>query len=518
MRKIKILLITLILPTLIFTNCYRKFDRKKLNIILILADDMSYFDLSCLGQKEFKTPNIDRLYHAGLFFSEAYCGSPECAPSRSTIMQGKHLGHSRVRLNNSVRGQDHLVDNDITIAEMMKVGGYATGFVGKWGLGLPGTEGTPDKQGFDFSYGYIDQLTAHGYYPNYLYENGKIVPFPENYGFDMERAYRHTRSKEGLNVYNERGELIPSGVKDPSKAKNSQNLIHGKALDFIRDNRNSSFFLYYATQLPHGPLIAPNLGDYKDEPWDMKHKEWAAMMAHLDRHIGELIDLTVELGIDKNTIFIFASDNGYSQWGYMGRPPYEDDSIFLNKGPWRGGKFSSYDGGMRVPLIAYCPGIIPHETTGHPVVLYDLFATACDLAGISPADTDGISFVPLLMGNPRKQKEHEFFYWGGGSFMPQAEAVRLGDWFGMRKNIQDPVQLWNLKNDLGCDHDVAAENPAIIRRMVQIMEKEHVDSEWYENPGDSPADIQAKKDKALRTNSMQHEIKANTLYPEDLNN
>jgi len=510
MRNIQILLSSLVIPVLLCPVCDSKSDRKKPNIILILADDMSYFDLSCLGQKEFKTPNIDKLYNNGLFFSEAYAGAPECAPSRCTLMQGKHLGHSRIRLNNSVRGQDHLIDQDITIAEMLKKAGYITGFVGKWGMGLPGTEGTPEKQGFDYSYGYIDQLTAHGYYPNYLYENGKTVAFPENYGFDMAKVYKHTLSKEGLNVYNEQGELIPAGVKDPAKAKNSQNLIHQKAIHFIRDNQKLPFFLYYATQLPHGPLITPNLGEYKDKPWDMKHKEWAAMMAHLDRHIGELIDLTVELGIDKNTIFLFASDNGYSQWGYMNRARYEDDPVFKNKGPWKGGKFSSFNGGMRVPMIAYCPGKIPHEITGHPVVLYDLFATACDLSGVNPPENDGISLVPILMGNRDKQKSHEFFYWGGGTFMPQAQAVLVGDWFGMRENIKEPVQLWNLKTDLRCEHNIAGENPSVIKKIVQIMEMEHEESQWYENPGDSAADIKAKIEKAQKTNSMQHEIAPNT--------
>lgn len=518
MRSIKILVFTLILPCLLYSGCFRKAEKKRQNIILILADDMSYFDLSCLGQQEFSTPNIDKLYQAGMFFREAYCGAPECAPSRGTIMQGKHLGHSRIRLNNSVRGQDHLLDGDVTIAEMLKKGGYTTGFTGKWGMGLPGTEGTPEKQGFDYSFGFIDQLTAHGYYPNYLHENGKPFAIPENYGFDMDRAYRHTSSKEGLNVYNELGELLPAGVKDPANAKNSQNLIHEKAMQFIRNNQNSPFFLYYATQLPHGPLITPELGEYKDKPWELKHKEWAAMMTHLDRHIGEIIDLTVELGIDANTVILFASDNGYSHWGYMNRARYEDDPLFKNKGPWKGGKFSSYDGGMRVPMIAYCPGTIPHTVTPHQVALYDLFATACDLAGVQPSENDGISFAPLLMGNSYQQKKHDFFYWGGGTFMPQAQAVRLGGWYGMRVNPDEPIHLWYSAEDTACTHDVADENPIIVERIRQIMEQEHEESDWYENPGDTPVEINIKREKAKKENSMQIDIKPNAIYLKDLLN
>ncbi|MEN8226589.1 MAG: sulfatase-like hydrolase/transferase [Bacteroidota bacterium] len=487
------------------------------NIILVLADDMSYYDLSCLGQKEFKTPNLDKLCHEGLFFSEAYSGSPECAPSRSTIMEGLHLGHNRIRVNNSVRGQDHLLDTDITVAERLKDAGYATGFVGKWGIGLPGTEGVPDKQGFDYTFGYYDQGRAHTYYPHFLYENGKKISIPGNYGFDMDQCYAHTKSKEGLNVYNEKGELIPNGIKESDEARNSQDLIHEKALQFIKGNSNKPLFLYYATQLPHGPCITPDLGEYKDKPWDMKHKEWAAMMTHLDRHVGELIDLTVELDIHRNTIILFASDNGYSHYGYFGRDRWEDDPVFKNKGPWRGGKFGSFDGGMRVPMMAYWPERVPHGTTNHQVVLYDIMETACDLAGVEPPKNDGISFVPLLEGKPEKHKEHAFLYWGGGTYMPQAQAVRLGNWFGMRENSQEPVQLWDLENDLGCEHDVASGNPEIVAEILQIMKNEHIDSEWFQNPGESGDEIEAKREKAIELECMQKGTRANSTYPGETN-
>ncbi|MEN8122443.1 MAG: arylsulfatase [Bacteroidota bacterium] len=501
---------------LTFFSCQKpqQLSNSQPNIIMILADDMSYYDLSCLGQKEFKTPNIDRLYDQGLFFSETYSGSPECAPSRGNIIEGKHQGHSRIRVNSSVRGQDHLIDTDITVAEMLKKAGYITGFVGKWGIGLPGTEGTPDKQGFDYAYGYYDQLRAHTFYPHYMMENDKMVPVPENYGFDMKKCYGHTGKVEGTNVYDETGRLIPNGIKDPSKARNSQDLIHEKALKFIKDNKEKPMFLYYATQLPHGPLITPDLGEYKDKPWDIKHKEWAAMMTHLDRHVGELVKLTEELGIAKNTIFLFASDNGYAHYGYMARGKWEDDPIFKNKGPWKGGKFGSFDGGVRVPMIAYCPGIVPHATTDHQVVLYDFLATACDMAGVEPPENDGISFVPLLAGDTENQKEHDYFYWGGGTYMPQAQAVRMGKWFGMRQKYEEPIQLWNMENDISSEHNVADEHPEIIEKMIQIMEREHVDSEWFQNPGETKEEIKVKRQKAIDMNGMQKATKGNSIYPE----
>ncbi len=485
----------------------------KPNIIMILADDMSYYDLSCLGQTEFKTPNIDKLYDEGLFFSQAYSAAPECAPARGALMEGKHLGHSRIRMNRSARMQDHLQHADITIAEMLKKAGYKTGFVGKWGIGLPGTEGTPDKQGFDYAYGFYDQLRAHSFYPHYLYENNKIVPIPENYGFDMDKCYAHTKSKVGMNEYNEHGQLIPNGIKDPLKARNSQDLIHEKALKFITDNRNSSLFLYYATQLPHGPCITPNLGAYKDKPWEIKHKEWAAMMTHLDRHVGELIDLTVELGISKNTVFVFASDNGYSHWGYMGRKRWEDDPLFKNKGPWKGGKFASFDGGFRIPMMVYCPGKIPHSTTNHQVVLYDILTTACDLAGTEPPENDGISFVPLLQGDRDNQKEHAYLYWGGGTFTPRAQAIRMGEWFAIRNSEFEPIQLWNLTNDLECENNVAVENPELVKELEEIMMNEHEDSEWYQNPGDTEEDFGLKKKRAKKAGQMQEPTRANSIFP-----
>lgn len=262
----------------------------KPNIIYILADDMSYYDMSGLGQKHFATPNLDKLMHEGIFFHEAYAGSPECAPSRGSLLTGMHMGHCRIRRNRSFRGQEHLEGEDVTIAEMLKEAGYTTGMFGKWGVGIPGTPGTPDKQGFDYSFGYYDQMRAHGYFPYYLMENGEVIPLPENYGYDMRNSYAHSRTPAGLHEYDEKGKIIPKGVKDPAKAIFSQNLIQEKAMQFINDNQDKPFFLYYPTQLPHGPVIAPDISKFMDKPWDMKHKEWAAMVELLDTHVGQIVE------------------------------------------------------------------------------------------------------------------------------------------------------------------------------------------------------------------------------------
>ncbi|MEN8118673.1 MAG: sulfatase/phosphatase domain-containing protein, partial [Bacteroidota bacterium] len=199
----------------------------------------------------------------------------------------------------------------------------------------------------------------------------------------------------------------------------------------------------------------------------------------------------------------------------MARGKWKDDPIFKNKGPWKGGKFGSFDGGMRVPMIAYCPGIVPHATTDHQVVLYDFLTTACDMAGIEPLENDGISFVPLLEGNLEEQEVHEYMYWEGGTYMPQAQAVRMGDWFGMRQKYEEPIQLWNLKNDVSCEHNIADGNPEIVKEILEIMKREHVDSEWYQNPGETKEEIKAKWQKAIDMNSIQNAVKGNSIYPDE---
>ncbi len=382
---------------------------EKPNIVFIFSDDLSYRDLSCYGQKHFQTPNLDRLALEGMRFTNAYSGACECAPSRASLMTGMHMGHARIRRNGSVRGQDHLLEEDVTVAEVLKQAGYATGFTGKWGIGLSGTPGVPHRQGFDFAYGYYDQGRAHGFFPEYLIENGRRIEFPENKGFNMARVYRYNSvplEKAALfqNTYDDTGKLIPDGVKDPATAKYSENLINVAALKFVRENAASPFFLYYATQLPHGPVITPELGKFKDKPWPLKNKEWAAMMTHLDRSVGNIVTLLEELKIRENTIIFFAGDNGYSQYGYFRQKQrWSDDPLFHNKGPWRGGKFANREGGVRVPFFVNWPGKIASGESSHICALYDFLATAAYLAGTKVPKNDGISLLPTLTGNSAAQ-------------------------------------------------------------------------------------------------------------------
>jgi len=488
----------------------------KPNIIFILSDDVSYRDFSVLGQTKFETPNIDRLAREGIRFTNAYAGSPECASSRASLMTGKHMGHCRIRANRSARGQDHLLDEDITVAEILKKAGYVTGFIGKWGIGLPGTEGVPYKQGFDYTYGFYDQMRAHTYYPDYIMENDRKIILKENHGFNMARVYKYNRLPvdqidDVKNVYDEKGILVTDGVADHRKIKNSEVLFQKKALQFIRENRAEQFFLYYATQIPHGPVITPDLNAFKDKDWSQKHKEWAAMMTHLDRGIGEMLELLEKLEILNNTIIFFAGDNGYSQWGYFGRKAWEDDELFRNKGPWRGGKFISREGGLRVPFFVYWPGKIKPYISNHICALYDFFDTAADLAGVNKMHiTDGKSIVPLLEGNPKLQEEHDYLYWENGSFNSHAQSLRLGPWHVFRPHPSERPELYHINNDPACQTDLAKDHPEIIKQAEDMFKEAHEDSEWYTNPGESEEIINSKKQKAVESNSLQKPVRANS--------
>ena len=489
-----------------------------LNIIIILADDLSYRDLSSYGQEHFQTPNLDSLVQNGIRFNQAYSGSPECAPARASLLTGMHMGHCRIRANGSVRGQDYLLAEDITVAEMLKDAGYVTGFIGKWGVGLPGTEGVPYRQGFDYAYGFYDQGRAHGYYPDYIMENEKKIVLPENHGFNMERLYDYNRRPvdklKGVdNNYDSNGTLIADGVADPARVSNSETLFQDAASSFIRKNRNNRFFLYYATQIPHGPVITPQLGKYKDKNWSLKHKEWAAMVTHLDTGIGRIIDLLKEEGIADNTVIFFAGDNGYSQWGYFGRERWQDDPHFRNKGPWRAGKFICMEGGVRVPFFAYCPDRIPVRESNHICALYDFPATAAEIAGVKPQHAmDGVSLTAELENRPRSQQKHDYLYWENGTFNPHGQAVRMGPWRAYRPHPAKPTELYRIEEDIACENDIAEEHPDIVGKVERIFDEAHTDSEWYINPGESEESINKKRERAEKSNSMQISIRANSTF------
>ena len=490
----------LVLAGLAVVSRARAAEPPRPNIIFILSDDLSYRDLGCYGQKHIETPNLDRLYREGMRFTQAYAGACECAPTRCSLITGKHMGHARVRLNRSVRGQDHLLDADVTVAEVLKEAGYATAFVGKWGIGTPGTEGVPYRQGFDLAFGYYDQRRAHTFFPEFLYRNEQKIELPENVGFEMSRAYRHTRD-DSAHEYDALGNFIARGVKDPKKVTYSEDLVREEALRFIRGHRDGPFFLYYATQLPHGPVVAPNLGPYRDraEFPDLRRREWAAMVSYLDASAGKIIELLEQLGIDRNTIIFFAGDNGYSHWGYMSRRRWLDDPFFHNKGPWRGGKFTSTEGGVRVPFFVRWPGKIKPGDCDHVCAFWDFLPTAAELAGVDPpGDVDGISLVPVLTGRPLDQPRHDYLYWEN----THVQAARQGRYRAYRLHPSKPTEVYDLEADPASTQDLAAQRPELVEQFQQIFREARTESRWYVNPGETKAQVEAKRRRAEEAGQM----------------
>ena len=443
--------------------------QQKPNIVYILADDLGYGDLSCYGQKHFQTPNIDRLANQGMLFTQHYSGCPVCAPSRSSLMTGLTTGHTPIRGNKSWKdeGQYPLPAQSFTIAEMLKNAGYVTGAFGKWGLGSPGTEGDPNNQGFDQFYGYNCQSLAHNYYPDHLWDNQNKVILKGNSG---------TQSTE----------YAPT-------------LIHQKAIQFIEMNKDKPFFLFYPTTIPHAELVAPeeNMKEFRGkllpevaykgaEPGSEKyrkgsygsqkevHAAFAAMVTLLDKQVGEIVDELKKLGLDKNTIIIFSSDNGPHVEGGA------DPDYFDSNGPLKGYKRDLYEGGMREPMIVSWPGKVAAGTKSDLIsAFWDIMPTFADIVDVkAPENIDGISFLPTLLGKPG-QKQHTSMYWEFHENNGR-QAVRMGDWKLVRYNVSIPeketTELYNLKTDLGETTNVAEQNQQVVSQMLRIMEQSRAPS------------------------------------------
>jgi arylsulfatase A len=440
--------------------------RQQPNVVFILADDLGYGDLGCYGQKKIRTPNIDALAAQGMRFTQCYSGNPVCAPSRCTLMTGYHTGHSQVRNNKQVGGDEGwklgattggqwpLAEGTFTVAHLFKKAGYVTGAFGKWGLGRVGTTGDPQKQGFDHFFGYICQRQAHTYYPNHLWRDGEIFWIEEN--------------------------------KDGAERVYSLDLIAQEALNFVKANKDEPFFLYVPFTIPHVALQVPedSLAQYKDQwpdpAYDGKkgyvahpHPRacYAAMITRMDKYVGQITALLKELGLEENTLVIFASDNGPTYSGGS------DPGFFESAGPLHGLKGSVWDGGIRVPFIARWPGKIKSGSENdHVAAFWDFLPTCAELLGVQPPDgIDGISALPTLLGHPDQQKKHEYLYWE----LNGQQAVRMGDWKAVRLKPDQKIQLFNLKTDLGEQTDVAQQHPDIIARVEEILVKGRTESEVF---------------------------------------
>jgi len=444
------------------TNQQKKVESKP-NIIYILADDMGYADIGCYGQQIIKTPNIDKLADEGMRFTQHYAGSTVCAPSRCALMTGLHMGHAYVRGNLEVEptGQLALPEGAKTVASYLKEAGYKTALIGKWGLGVEGSTGTPDLHGFDYYYGYLDQILAHNSFPEYLIKNGKKEML------NNEVVYRDsTEYHRGLGSYSTK------------KTDFSNDLFTEDALKFIEENKDTTFFLYLPYTLPHDNEEAlanehieiPDCGIYKDKAWPKERKAYAATITLLDEYVGRIMQKLKDNGIDKNTIVLFTSDNG---------PVLESEftSFFNSNGLLRGGKNDLYEGGIRIPLIVRWPGKVTAGTnTMHISAFWDFMPTACDLAGVkAPKNSDGISFLPILLN--KQQRQHEYLYW---EFMEYGEkqAIRKGDWKAVR-NYSGKVELFDLSTDISEQNSVTEKYPEIAAELNELMKTARTKSELF---------------------------------------
>jgi len=427
------------------------------NIVYILADDLGYGHLGCFGQKEIKTPAIDRMAREGMKFTDHYAGSALCAPSRCVLMTGLHTGHCFIRNNKPlpVEGNVPIPADSQTIPKLLRKAGYKSGAMGKWGLGYPGSEGDPIKQGFDHFFGYNCQRQAHTYYPTHLWRNDKKV-------------------------------MLEGNEQEP-KTDYSHDLLTAEALKFISDNRENPFFLYVPYTIPHAAFQVPELGQYADKPWPPVKKAIAAMISRMDGDVGKILDLVKSLGLEENTLVIFASDNGCAGGALLNE--------FNGSGPLRASKGTLYEGGIRSPMIARWPGKIdPGTTSDHICAFQDMMPTFAELAGVKvPGRTDGISIVPTLLGKGR-QRRHEYLYWE----LKDNRAVRMGNLKAVRNKAG--LQLFDLTKDLAEKTDIAAKHPDIIERMRKIISDSHEDSPFFtwEYTGPLP-EKQPSKKRAKRT-------------------
>lgn len=489
-KKLNLTIFLLTILVFNFSCNSDKLEYEQPNIIYILADDLGYGELGSFGQKEIETPNIDKLANDGMIFTDHYSGSPVCAPARSVLMTGMHTGTSPIRDNSEwgergnvwsfqsmldnpeLEGQRPLPDSIVTVAQVLKNNGYKTGMVGKWGLGAPHTNSVPNKKGFDFFYGYNCQRIAHSYYPTHLWKNGERE-YLDNYLVEKKEHLDPDADIYDLNSY----------------AKYNQNdyaptLMHKEALNFIDENKNEKFFLYYASLIPHLALQAPKRWEEyyrnkfgKEEPHVGRSyypaltpkATYAAMISYLDEQVGEVVEKLKEIGKYENTLIIFTSDNGPTWLNQV------DTDFFKSAGKLNGSsdrlKGSVNEGGIRVPMIATWPNHIKKKTkTNHISAFHDFYATICDILNVEkPKAINGLSFLPTLKGE--NQVKHEYLYWEIANKGGQ-QAIRYNNWKGLKKNLQagkQKLQLFNLENDIEELNDVSNENQNIVDKLEKLL-------------------------------------------------
>lgn len=493
-------LVSLLALLLAIYSCQPK-ESSPPNIVLILADDLGYGELGSYGQKIIQTPNIDALAANGMRFTQFYAGSPVCAPSRYVLLTGQHTGHAFIRGNDEwtergnvwdykaavadpgLEGQRPIPDSTVTMAEVLAKSGYQSALIGKWGLGAPNTEGVPNKQGFDYFYGYNCQRQAHNLYPAHLWEN------------DQKVVLRNDTIPPGTKLAQGANPNDPASYSDYFQPDYGPAKMHESALKFIKQrDKDRPFMLYYASPLPHLPLQVPQeyvekyrkiigeeqpyIGNQGYFPNQYPKAAYAGMIDYLDQQVGELIQTLKDEGVYENTIIVFTSDNGPTYTGGVDAEYFDSASPFQN--PYGRTKGFTYEGGIRVPMIVSWPGKVkPGSTSDYIGAFYDLLPTFAEISN-TPLDQtiDGISFAKEILSEPG-QAAHDYLYWEFPSYNGQ-QAVRMGKWKGVRMNMLDgnlDIELYNMETDMAEEHNVAAENPDVVAQIKKAMEAEHQEPE-----------------------------------------
>ena len=464
----------------------------RLNVVFILADDLGWGEVGCYGQKKIPTPHLDALAAQGMRFTQHYSGAPVCAPSRCVLMTGKHLGHAEVRGNLPAKrklpqfdeGQYPLTESAVTIAQLFQKAGYATGAMGKWGLGPVGSTGDPNRKGFDLFYGYNCQSVAHSYYPAHLWRNAEKVVINE------KPIHSPAKQLEGQ-----------VKLDDWIGQTYAPKLMIAEAEKFIEANKSGPFFLYLPFIEPHVSMHPPRESvDKFPAEWDSQvyrgesgyiphprpHAGYAAMINDLDSYVGRIMTALDKAGVADNTLVIFSSDNGATHAGPPGTHFHIGgaDPIFFNStANLRGFKGSVYEGGIRVPMIARLPGkIAAGAVNDTPSYFPDWFPTLCDAAGLhGPSDLDGQSLWPVLTGKAplasRKPMIWVFPEYGG------QVAVRLGGMKAVRQKLKTkmpgPWEVYDLSKDSGETNDLAATQGELIQQVEKLLRQEVADNATF---------------------------------------
>ena len=458
--------------------CGQPAQKRKPNIIYIYADDLGYGELGVYGQKKIRTPHLDKLAAEGVRFTKHFTSTPVCAPARCMLLTGRHGGHSFIRGNYELGGfkdeeeggQMPLPEGTVTIAKVLKQAGYATGAVGKWGLGMAGSSGHPNRQGFDYFYGYLDQKQAHNYYPTHLWENEKWDKLNNSF-IEVHRKPPVNPTDKDFDYYKGKDYAIDKMAE--------------KARQFISGHADKPFFLYLPFTIPHVSLQvhdseiqkyigqfneSPYLGDKGYSPTKYPYSTYAAMISYLDKQVGDIMAYLKQLGLDENTIVMFSSDNGPTFNGGT------DKEFFNSTAGLKGAKAQVYEGGIRVPFLARWPGqIAPGKVSSLVSAQFDMFATFCEIAGVPAPKNDGISLLPELTGSGRvPSREYLYFEFPerGGQL-----AIRFDRFKGVKVNMKEDRnaqwELYDLQEDENETKNIASRHPDLVKKLDEIVKKEH---------------------------------------------